>query len=78
MITELNNLIITTKRKMILLIIIIIICNLMMWYFLIFFNSIYKHNQLSWLQSTKISIIINIIIPFILCIICSILRFFSF
>ena len=75
---KLNNLIITTKKKINLLLIVIIAINLIIWYFLIIFSCIYQHNQLNWLEATMISIFINIIIPLILCLICSIFRVLAF
>ena len=75
---KLNNLIITTKKKLNLLLIVIIAINLIIWYFLIIFSCIYQHNQLNWLEATMISIFINIIIPLILCLICSIFRVLAF
>ena len=46
---------------------IIILISFMFWYYLVIFCNLYSNNQISWIQSTLISIGFNLIIPIILC-----------
>ena len=74
---RLKNFIFEIKRKFWIIIITIIILSFFIWYFLFIFCYLYKNNQVSWLQSTLISMIINFIFPIIICIIIGIIRFIS-
>lgn len=65
------------KRKYYIAIVIICIMNIIYWYFLFIFCCIYRNNQLSWVQSTLISIFFNMIIPVVICQIIT-LRFLAF
>ena len=60
------------------LIVVIVISSILYIYFLISFCSVYKSTQLSWIQSTLISIAGNIIIYFIICLCISGFRFMAF
>ena len=71
---ELVKLIKSLKRNTIILFIVIIICSLMFFYILLSFCYIFKNNQISWLESTLISIAGNLLIYFVLCLILAILR----
>ena len=73
-----KNLVYDMKRKYYIAIILICIINVVYWYFLLIFCSIYKNNQLSWIQSTLISICFNMIIPVVTCFIIASLRFLAF
>ncbi len=74
---RLKNIIFEIKKKFYIIIVIMIIFSFIFWYFLFIFCDIYKNNQMSWILSTFISFIVNILIPFCICIIITILRFIS-
>ena len=65
------------KIRMIILLLIIFVLSLMFLYFLTIFCNIYTYNQFSWIQSTFISIGINMILPIILCLIFGTIKFFG-
>ena len=71
---ELSHLLKDMKKKYIIVVVIVTILSLCYWYFLYVFCSIYRNNQISWIQSSLISIFINIIIPFMLCFIITAVR----
>lgn len=75
---ELAHLMEDMKRKYLIVLVIISILSLFYWYFLFVFCSIYRNNQISWIQSSLISIFINVIIPIVLCFIISAIRILSF
>lgn len=75
---ELAHLMEDMKRKYLIVLIIISILSVFYWYFLFVFCSIYRNNQISWIQSSLISIFINVIIPIVLCCIISSIRILSF
>ena len=74
---RLKNLIFEIKKKFYIIIVIMIIFGFIFWYFIFIFCDIFKNNQMSWILSTCISFIINIIIPFCLCFIITLLRFIA-
>ena len=55
------------KKRVIIAFVLIISLSIIFWYYLIIFCDIYRNNQISWIQSTSISIAINMFIPLILC-----------
>lgn len=57
------------KKKLILLFIIMIIFSFIFLYFLLSFCKIYKNSQMSWIESTLISICANLILYCLLCLI---------
>ena len=74
---QMKNLIFSLKKKFIILIILIIILSFSFFYFLFIFCYIFENNQIWWIVSTFISIIINFIVPIILCFIITLIRFIS-
>jgi hypothetical protein len=74
---RMKNFIFEIKKKFVLIILFILISSLLFWYFLFIFCFIYLNNVISWIESTAISIILNIIFPLIICIIISSLRFLA-
>ena len=76
--SEFSKYITMIKIKYIMLILVIVISSILYIYFLISFCSVYKSTQLSWIQSTLISIAGNIIIYFIICLCISGCRFIAF
>ena len=66
---KLRELIKTLKIKLMILLIIILVFSIAFLYFLLTFCSIYYNTQLSWIQSTLLSIASNIILYFTLCLI---------
>ena len=63
------------KKRVIIVFIIIIVLTLIFGYFLIIFCNIYTKSQMSWIQSSIVSIGINCMFPVILCIIIVIFRY---
>ena len=74
---QMKNLIFSLKKKFIILIILIIILSFSFFYFLFIFCYIFENNQIWWIVSTFISIIINFIVPIIFCFIITVIRFIS-
>ena len=66
------------KKKFIVLFVLMIVFSLLFLYFLMCFCRIYRNNQISWIESTLISILSNMILYFVLCLIIAILRFSAF
>lgn len=73
-----KNLVNEMRKKYYIVISLIIVLTLVYWYFLFIFCSVYKNNQVSWIQSSLISIFINIIIPIVLCLIIALIRAIAF
>ena len=73
-----KNLVKDIKRKYIILLVIIFVMTMIYWYFLFIFCTVYKNNQLSWVQSSLISIFINILIPLVICLIVAVIRAIAF
>ena len=63
---RMKNFIFEIKKKFVLIILFILISSLLFWYFLFIFCFIYLNNVISWIESTAISIILNIIFPLII------------
>ena len=68
------NLVKEIKRKYIILLVIIFVMTVIYWYFLFIFCTVYKNNQLSWVQSSLISIFINILISLVVCFVVAVIR----
>lgn len=73
-----QNLVREIKRKYIILLVIIFVMSVIYWYFLFIFCTVYKNNQLSWVQSSLISIFINILIPLVVCLVVAVIRTIAF
>ncbi len=65
------------KKKMILYCIFLIALNVLYTYFLFIFCNIFKETQKAWLISSVVSIIYNIILEIVLCLICAIFRYIA-
>jgi hypothetical protein len=72
-----KNLIFSIKKKFIITIVLIIILNFVFGYFLFIFCCIFENNQLSWVLTTFISIFINFVIPIVICLLITVMRFIS-
>lgn len=72
---KINSLIKKTKLKIIILFVLIFVFTSLFLYFLNTFCYIFKNNQISWIESTLLSVAGNILIYILLCLIISILRF---
>ena len=75
---ELAHLLIEVKKKYIITLVIISTITIVYWYYLFIFCSVYHSNQISWIQSSLISIIINSIFPILVCLVIGVLRKLSF
>ena len=73
-----KNLVNEMRKKYFAVISLIMLLTLVYWYFLFIFCSVYRNNQVSWIQSSLISIFINIIIPIVLCLIIALIRAIAF
>lgn len=74
---ELANLLSDIKKKIFVTLLVICVTTVIYWYFIFIFCTIYQHNQIGWIQSSLISIVINSIIPILLCFLISGLRFLA-
>ena len=74
---QMKNLIFSIKKKFIITIVLIIILNFVFGYFLFIFCCIFENNQLSWVLTTFISIFINFVIPIVICLLITVMRFIS-
>ena len=70
-----SKFILSIKKRLIILLIIIFLFSLVFWYFIIIFCNMYSFNQISLLEATLISIVINCILFFILCFISGLIRY---
>ena len=75
---ELAHFLIEVKKKYIITLVIISIITIVYWYYLFIFCSVYHSNQISWIQSSLISIVINSIFPILVCLVIGVLRKLSF
>ena len=74
---KLTRLICIIRFKYFFILFFIIVLSIIYWYFLFIFCKIFQNNQISWIQSTAISIGINILFYIIMCFIITCLRFIS-
>lgn len=62
------------KKKYYIVIAIVIVLTFVYWYFLFIFCYLYQSNQLSWIQSSMFSILLNILLPIAICLIIAVMR----
>ena len=62
------------KKKFYIVIAIVILLTFVYWYFLFIFCYVYQSNQLSWIQSSLFSILLNILLPIAICLIVAVMR----
>ena len=72
---KISNFVRKMKRKLYILFILLIIFSVIFFYFLFVFCFVYQNNQVSWIESSLISIVANILLYFILCLIITTLRY---
>ena len=62
------------KKKYYIVITLVVILSFVYWYFLFIFCYLYQSNQLSWIQSSLFSILLNILLPIVICLIVATMR----
>ena len=62
------------KKKYYIVITLVVILSFVYWYFLFIFCYLYQSNQLSWIQSSLFSILLNILLPIVICLIVAAMR----
>ena len=72
---KISNFVRKMKKKLYILFILLIIFSVIFFYFLFVFCFVYQNNQVSWIESSLISIVANILLYFILCLIITTLRY---
>ena len=72
---EIVRLIFSYKLKIKIVFIIITLLSCIYWYYLIIFCSLYKNNQIGWIESSLVSIIFNMLLPILFCFVFGLVKY---